>query len=173
MAKKQRHKSLRIWPTGKVKLTPLYSYFVHINISFLWWLHVDPRVCIYFPSIVSPGKMHIPRLPPFPYARQPGLQPSPYNQKFMPQQYYVQPMMSSMQMMAPFTHSPAHSVQASQFSDPPTSSQENTDNGVQKKKNRWTDTEEKILIELFGENEDKLRYRSFNSPEWQSIARQL
>ena len=41
------------------------------------------------------------------------------------------------------------------------------------KKNRWTDAEEKILIELFGENEDKLRYRSFNSPEWQSIARQL
>ena len=78
-----------------------------------------------------------------------------------------------MQMMAPFTHSPAHSVQASQFSDPPTSSQENTDNGVQKKKNRWTDTKEKILIELFGENEDKLRYRSFKSPEWQSIARQL
>ena len=42
-----------------------------------------------------------------------------------------------------------------------------------KEKNRWTDTEEKILIELFGENEDKLRYRSFKSPEWQSIARQL
>ena len=82
-------------------------------------------------------------------------------------------MMSSMQMMAPFTHSPAHAVQASQFSDPPTSSQENAENGAQRKKNRWTDNEEKILIELFGENEDKLRYRSFNSPEWQSIARQL
>ena len=82
-------------------------------------------------------------------------------------------MMSSMQMMAPFTHSPGHAVQASQFSDPPTSSQENAENGAQRKKNRWTDTEEKILIELFGENEDKLRYRSFNSPEWQSIARQL
>ena len=76
-------------------------------------------------------------------------------------------------MMAPFTHSPGHAVQASQFLDPPTSSQENAENGVQRKKNRWTDTEEKILIELFGENEDKLRYRSFNSPEWQSIARQL
>ena len=82
-------------------------------------------------------------------------------------------MMSSMQMMAPFTHSPAHAVQASQFSDPPTSSQENAENGAQRKKNRWTDTEEKILNELFGANEDKLRYRSFNSPEWQSIARQL
>lgn len=81
--------------------------------------------------------------------------------------------MSSMQMMAPFTHSPAHAVQASQFSDPPTSSQENAQNGAQWKKNRWTDAEEKILIELFGENEDKLRYRSFNSPEWQFIARQL
>ena len=30
-----------------------------------------------------------------------------------------------------------------------------------------------ILIELFGENEERLRYKSFNSPEWQSIARQL
>ena len=41
------------------------------------------------------------------------------------------------------------------------------------KKNRWSDTEERILIELSGENEDKLRYKAFNSPEWQSIARQL
>ncbi|KAK2564167.1 hypothetical protein P5673_012407 [Acropora cervicornis] len=42
-----------------------------------------------------------------------------------------------------------------------------------KKKNRWTDTKEKILVELFGENEDKLRYKAFSSPEWLSIARQL
>ena len=34
-----------------------------------------------------------------------------------------------------------------------------------KKKNRWTNTEEKILVELFGENEDKLRYKAFSSPE--------
>ena len=40
-------------------------------------------------------------------------------------------------------------------------------------KTQWTDTEEKILIELFSENEDKLCYWSFKSPEWQSIARQL
>ena len=33
-----------------------------------------------------------------------------------------------------------------------------------KKKNRWTDT---------GENEDKLQYKAFSSPEWLSIARQL
>ena len=82
-------------------------------------------------------------------------------------------MMSPMQMMAPFTHLPAHvvqSVQASQSSHLPTSSQEN---GAQRKNNRWTDAEEKILIELFGENEEKLCYWSFNSLEWQSIARQL
>ena len=42
-----------------------------------------------------------------------------------------------------------------------------------KKKNRWTDTEEKVLVELFGENEDKLRYKAFSSPAWLSIARQL
>ncbi|CAH3140437.1 unnamed protein product, partial [Porites evermanni] len=42
-----------------------------------------------------------------------------------------------------------------------------------KKKNCSTDTEEKILVELFGENEDKLRYKAFSSPEWLSIARQL
>ena len=42
-----------------------------------------------------------------------------------------------------------------------------------KKKNRWTDTEEKILVELFGENEYKLQYKAFSSPEWLSIARQL
>ena len=44
---------------------------------------------------------------------------------------------------------------------------------VQKRKNCWTDTEEKILVEPFGENEDKLRYKAFSSPEWLSIARQL
>ncbi|CAH3118766.1 unnamed protein product [Porites lobata] len=73
-------------------------------------------------------------LSPFSYARQPGLQPSPYNQQIMPQQYYVPSIMSSMQMMAPFTHSPAHAVPASQFSDPPTSSQGNAQNGAQWKK---------------------------------------
>ena len=52
----------------------------------------------------------------------------------MQQQYYAPPMMSSMQMKAPFTHSPAHVVEASQFSDPPASSQENTENSVQMKK---------------------------------------
>ena len=57
-----------------------------------------------------------------------------------------------------------------QFISMPTSSQEN---GAQRKNNRWTDAEEKILIELFGENEEKLRNWSFNSLEWQSIARQL
>ena len=35
------------------------------------------------------------------------------------------------------------------------------------------ETEEKILIELFGENEEKLRYKAYNSPEWKSIAKQL
>jgi len=30
--------------------------------------------------------------------------------------------------------------------------------------NRWADTEEKILVELFGENEDKLRYKALSSP---------
>ena len=44
---------------------------------------------------------------------------------------------------------------------------------VQKRKNCWTDTEEKILVEPFGENEDKLRYKAFSSPEWLLIARQL
>jgi len=29
------------------------------------------------------------------------------------------------------------------------------------------------LIESFGEDQDKLRYKAFNSPGWQSIARQL
>ena len=42
-----------------------------------------------------------------------------------------------------------------------------------KKRNRWSDTEEKIFIELFGENEGKLRYKSYTSPEWASIVRQL
>ena len=47
------------------------------------------------------------------------------------------------------------------------------ENASGKKKNRWSDTKEKILIELFGENEDKLRYKSYTSPEWASITPQL
>lgn len=75
-----------------------------------------------------------------------------------------------MQMMAlPFVHSPAHAVQTD--ADPPATTIQ--DSGAQRRKNRWSNTEERILIELFSENEDKLRYKAFNSPEWQSIARQL
>ena len=29
------------------------------------------------------------------------------------------------------------------------------------------------MIELFGENKERLRYKAYNSPEWQSIAHQL
>ena len=59
--------------------------------------------------------------------------------------------------------------------DPPASStSEDLSSAAQKKKSsRWTETEEKILIELFGENEEKLRYKAYNSPEWESIAKQL
>ena len=73
-------------------------------------------------------------LSPFSYERQPGLKPSLYNQQFMQQQYYVPPKMSSMQMKATFTHSPAHAIGALQFSDLATLSQENAENRVQMKK---------------------------------------
>ena len=75
-----------------------------------------------------------------------------------------------MHMMAPQFAS-VNSLQ----SDPPTSStSEDLSSVAQKKKtSRWTETEEKILIELFGENEEKLRYKAYNSPEWESIAKQL
>ena len=75
-----------------------------------------------------------------------------------------------MHMMAP-QFAPVNSLQ----SDPPASStSEDLSSAAQKKKtSRWTETEEKILIELFGENEEKLRYKAYNSPEWESIAKQL
>ena len=31
---------------------------------------------------------------------------------------------------------------------------------TEKKKNRWSETEEKILIEVYGENEERLKYRA-------------
>ena len=60
-------------------------------------------------------------------------------------------------------------------SDSPASStsEELSSTAPKKKNSRWTETEEKILIELFGDNEEKLRYKAFNSPEWESIATQL
>ena len=109
---------------------------------------------------------------PFGYALQHPLQHPAYNQQFLPNiphQYYGPAMSSSLQMMAPpFSNSPAHAAQTST-----TNATTNEDSGVQRKNNRWSDTEERILIELFGENKDKLRHKAFNSPEWQSIARQL
>jgi len=73
-------------------------------------------------------------------------------------------------MMAP-QFAPVNSLQ----SDPPTSStSEDLSSAAQKKKtSRWTETEEKILIELFSENEEKLCCKAYNSPEWESIAKQL
>ena len=57
---------------------------------------------------------------------------------------------------------------------PASSTSEELSSTAPKKKNsRWTETEEKILIELFGDNEDKLRYKAYNLPEWESIATQL
>ena len=74
-----------------------------------------------------------------------------------------------MHMMAP-QFAPVSSLQ----SDPPASfTSEDLPTAAQKKTSRWTETEEKILIELFGENEEKLRYKAYNSPEWESIAKQL
>jgi len=73
----------------------------------------------------------------------------------MPHHYYGPAMSSLMQMMAPSsTHSPAHASQTSQFSDPPATT--NQDSGAQRrKKNQWSDTEERIQIKLFRENEDR------------------
>ena len=75
-----------------------------------------------------------------------------------------------MHMMAP-QFAPVNSLQ----SDPPASStSEDLSNAAQKKKtSRWTEAEEKIVIGLFGENEEKLRYKASNSPEWESIGKQL
>ena len=93
------------------------------------------------------------------YSRMPG------RQEFVPPYY-------GLQMMAPqSSHFVQSAVQSSSdLPAPPVSTQESV---AQKKKHRWSDTEERILIELFGENEDSLRYKAYSSPEWQSIARLL
>ena len=107
------------------------------------------------------------RAAPYPY---PGPSyPSPYyrQDQFMPNYCDY-----GMQMMA--SH-PIRLVQNTMTLDsvhaPPVSTQNASIS--QKKKNRWSDTEDRILIELFGDNERKLQYKAFNSPEWQSIATQL
>ena len=74
-----------------------------------------------------------------------------------------------MHMMAPQL-APVNSLR----SNPHTSSTSDVSSSAQKTKtSRWTETEGKIFIELFGENEEKLRYKAHNSPEWESIPRQL
>ena len=42
-----------------------------------------------------------------------------------------------------------------------------------KTKNRWSETEEKILIEVYGENEQRLKYKAYSFPEWQEVAKEL
>ena len=100
----------------------------------------------------------------------------PYNPSYhayqpaeFPQQYYGM-RSSPVQMMAP-QFAPAPPLR----SDSPASStsEELSSTAPKKKNSRWTETEEKILIELFGDNEEKLRYKAYNSPEWESIATQL
>lgn len=89
-------------------------------------------------------------------------------------QYAVPPFYGSQLQRAQEIHSfsvrPHSDLPGSQLQENSHSSSSSTG---PKKKNRWTDTEEKILVELFGENEDKLRYKAFSSPEWLLIARQL
>lgn len=72
-------------------------------------------------------------------------------ESFVPEQYYGMPMMAPRQ----------HFEQSSPSDLPvPVPAQEKIpENAAQKK------TEERILIELFGENEDRLRYKAYNLPE--------
>ena len=102
------------------------------------------------------------------YSRMPGFSYSYFplgRQEFVPPYY-------GLQMMAPqSSHFVQSAVQSSSdLPAPPVSTQESV---AQKKKHRWSDTEERILIELFGENEDRLRYKAYSSPERQSIDRLL
>ena len=101
--------------------------------------------------------------PPFGYVLQ-----HPYNQQFLPQmphQYYGPAMGSSVQIMASCLLIPLPIwLRLPSF---------------------WIHLRQQIKIveckgekiggatQLFGENEDKLWYKAFNSPEWKSIARQL
>ena len=94
---------------------------------------------------------------------------------YYPQPQYAEPPFYGSQLQeAQEIHSssvrPHSDLPGSQLQENSHSSSSST---APKKKNRWTDTEEKILVELFGENEDKLRYKAFSSPGWLSIARQL
>ncbi|KAK2555820.1 hypothetical protein P5673_022449 [Acropora cervicornis] len=41
------------------------------------------------------------------------------------------------------------------------------------KKNRWSETEEKLLIEVYRENEQRLKYKAYSYPEWQEVAKEL
>ncbi|CAH3046764.1 unnamed protein product, partial [Pocillopora meandrina] len=77
---------------------------------------------------------------------------------------------SPIEMMAP-QFAPAPPLR----SDSPASStsEELSSTAPKKKNSRWTETEEKILIELLGDNKEKLCYKAYNSPEWESIATQL
>ena len=72
-------------------------------------------------------------------------------------QYAVPPFYGSQLQGAQEIHSssvrPHSDLPGSQLQENSHSSSSSTGS---KKKNRWTDTEEKILVELFGENEDKL-----------------
>ena len=86
--------------------------------------------------------------------------------EFSPQYYGMRSLRTMATQFAPFN--------PLRWGPPTSSTIEDVSSAAQKKKtSRWTETEEKILIELFGENEEKLRYKAYNSQEWESIAKQL
>ena len=119
---------------------------------------------MYFPTREDAAHSQYPRFFAYKHAYSAYDQPPDF-----PPQYYGM-RSAPMHMMAP-QFAPVNSLQ----SDPPTSStSEDLSSAARKKKTSpWTETEEKILIELIGENEEKLRNKAYNSPEWKSIAKQL
>ena len=92
----------------------------------------------------------------------------PYNPSYhayqpaeFPQQYYGM-RSSPVQMMAP-QFAPAPPLRSDSLAS--STSEELSSTAPKKKNIRWTETEEKILIELFNDNEDKLRYKAYNAGE--------
>ena len=115
---------------------------------------------MYFPTREDAAYSAYPRLYAYnhAYSRYAYEQPAEF-----PPQYCGMPM----QIMAP------QCAQAGSSSSTSSTSKDLSSAAQNKKSSRWAEIEEKILIELFGENEEKLRYKAYNSPEWESIAKKL
>lgn len=96
-----------------------------------------------------------------------------YNQQF-PAQTNSQLFPSQPNQQLPsFQQQPSQSWYSTSTPPPSSNITSVEGNAGKKKQDRWSETEESILIELYGKRQKELAYKSYNSKEWEEVSVEL